>query len=218
MDSSSRGLSPLQYDLLVLLKEIPGSYVSGGTALAGYLGHRRSLDIDIFVANVEDIEIASTVSKSVAATHGMKLSELQRYAGFRRYRVDRGEESTLLDFVHEPVVQIVPVEEKPIRDGVRVDSLDDLTANKLCSVLGRSEVKDLVDLYFLADSGVDVLSYVAAAHAKDGGMEPATLAFVLRQMPTDPGELLMLRDIDSAALSDFRDGLVERLLGMAWPE
>jgi hypothetical protein len=218
MASSNRGVTPLQYDLLVLLKEIPGSYVSGGTALAGFLGHRRSLDIDLFVARAEDMDIASAVLKSAAVTHGMELSELQRYAGFRRYRVDRGEESTLVDFVHEPVVQIVPVEEKPIRDGVRVDSLDDLTANKLCSVLGRSEVKDLVDLYFLADSGVDVLSYMAAAHAKDGGMEPATLAFVLRQMPTDPAELLMLREVDSAALSDFRDGLVKKLLQMAWPE
>lgn len=218
MASSNRSVTQLQFDLLVLLKEIPGSYVSGGTALAGYLGHRQSLDIDLFVAKAEDIEVASAVLKSAAATSGMVLSELQRYAGFRRYRVDRGEESTLVDFVHEPVLQIVPVEEKPIRDGVRVDSLDDLTANKLCSVLGRSEVKDLVDLYFLADSGVDVLSFFTAAHAKDGGMEPATLAFVLRQIPTDPAELLMLRDVDSETLSDFRDGLVERLLKMAWPE
>jgi len=142
---------------------------------------------------------------------------LRVFPGFRRYQVEDGEESTLVDIVHESVPQIVPLEEKPLRDGVRVDSIEDLVANKLCAVLGRSDVKDLVDLYFLSEFGLDVLDHLQAAYGKDGGMEPATLAFVLQQMPTDPRGLLLLRQVDTGTLAAFRDGLVARLLKLAWP-
>lgn len=217
MASFGSGVTPLQQEVLELLKGVPGGYFTGGTALSGYLRHRRSLDVDLFVSDADDVEIAGVLLESGASVRGWAVRELQRHPGFRRYRVAHGEESTLVDLVHEPVLQIVPVEEKPLRDGIRVDSLDDLIANKLCAVLGRSEIKDLVDLYFLAESGVDVLDHLHAAHSKDGGMEPATLAFVLKQMPTDPRGLLLLRPVEADDLAAFRDRLVARLLEQAWP-
>ena len=210
-------LTPLQLELLELLKEVPSGYLTGGTALAGYLGHRRSLDVDLFVAAADEIEMAGALLETGCSTRGWRLRELRRYPGFRRYEVRRGEESTLVDVVHEPVPQIVALEAKPLEGGLRVDSIADLVANKLCAVLGRSEVKDLVDLYFLAESGIDVLAHLQAAHGKDGGMEPATLAFVLGQMPTDPDGLLLLRQVDEVTLSAFRDRLVAGLLHLAWP-
>lgn len=218
MVSFDSTLSPLQRELLHLLGEIPEGYVTGGTALAGYLGHRQSLDIDFFMSDARDVEAAGAMLLSAGKNRGLTVRELRRFPGFRRYEVQRGEESTLVDIVHEVVSQIVPLEAKPVRDGVRVDSLEDLVANKLCAVLGRSEVKDLVDLFFLADSGLDVLDHMPAAATKDGGMEPATLAYVLKHAPTDPSDLLLLRQVDSAALAAFRDGLVSRLLTLAWPE
>lgn len=217
MASFSSSLSALQRVLLELLKVVPGSYFTGGTALSGYLAHRRSLDIDMFVSKAEEIETASLLLENGASARGWKVEGLRRFPGFRRYRVEDGEESTLVDLVHEPVTQIVPVEQKPVRDGLRVDSLEDLVANKLCAVLGRSEVKDLVDLYFLAESGLDVLAHLGHARVKDGGMERATLAFVLRQMPTDPEGLLLLRPVDASELAAFRNQLVADLVGQAWP-
>ena len=210
-------LTPLQLELLDLLKEVPSGYLSGGTALAGYLAHRRSLDIDLFVTEADEIEMAAALLQAGCSTPGWRLRELRRYPGFRRYEVKRGEESTLVDLVHEAVPQIVPLAAKPLEGGIRVDSIDDLVANKLCAVLGRSDVKDLVDLYFLAESGIDVLAHLQAAHTKDGGMEPATLGFVLEQMPTDPDGLLLLRQIDEVTLAAFRDRLVAGLLHLAWP-
>jgi len=132
--------------------------------------------------------------------------------------VCRGSDCTLVDIVHDVVPQLVPLEEKPVRGGLRVDSLDDLIANKLCAILGRSDVKDLVDLYFLAESGVDLLAYVVRAHGKDGGMEPATLAFVLGQMPTNPLDLDLLKSVTGDQLDAFRDHLVSGLLALSWPE
>ena len=197
MASFGNSLTPLQRALLELLKDAPGGYLSGGAALSGYLDHRRSLDIDVFVSEADGVEMTGLLLESGAGERGWQVRQLRMFPGFRRYVVRDGVESTLVDIVHENVLQIVPLKEKPIRDGVRVDSIEDLVATKLCAVLGRSEVKDLVDLYFLAESGIDVADHVREAHTKDGGMEPATLAFVLQQMPTVPEGLLLLRPIEA---------------------
>jgi hypothetical protein len=192
-------------------------YLSGGTALSGYLGHRSSLDVDLFVGEALDVDVAASMLLHHASGAGWAVEELRRSPGFRRFRVSCGGDSTLVDIVHEVVPQLVPLAEKPVHDGLRVDSLDDLVANKLCAVLGRSEVKDLVDLYFLEESGVDVLAYLRAARGKDGGMEPATLGFVLGQMPTDPVGLNLLKPLSEDQLAEFRDRLVAALVRIAWP-
>jgi hypothetical protein len=217
MDSFVSLLTPLQHEIAELLKDVPTGYFSGGTVLSGYLRHRGSLDVDLFVGEARDLEEAAATLLLHAPGAGWVVEELRRSPGFRRFRVSRASDSTLVDIVHEVVPQLVPLAEKPVRDGLRVDSIDDLVANKLCAVLGRSEVKDLVDLYFLAESGIDVLPHVAAAHRKDGGMEPATLAFVLQQMPTDPVGLDLLRQVTTEQLAAFRDRLVTGLVRLAWP-
>ncbi|MBM4398658.1 MAG: nucleotidyl transferase AbiEii/AbiGii toxin family protein [Deltaproteobacteria bacterium] len=121
------------------------------------------------------------------------------------------------DLVHETAAQVVPVHEKPVRDGIRLDALPDLIANKLCALLGRAEVKDLVDLYFIARGGLDPLAHLDAARRKDGGMDPSTLAFVLRDVPVDPFSLDLLLPVSAVELAAFRDDLVRRLVALSWP-
>lgn len=101
--------------------------------------------------------------------------------------------------------------------GATAADLDDLIVNKLCAILGRGDVKDLVDLYFLDQAGHDPLEWLDRARQKDGGMEPTTLAWVLKDVSVDLGRLLLLKPLTSPDLSRFRDGLVERLLRGAWP-
>ncbi len=217
MDSFDSVLTPLQREVVNLLKAVPTGFVSGGTALSGYLRHRGSLDVDLFVRELADVDGAAAVLLHSATTMRMVVEELRRGPGFRRYLVTRGKDSTLVDIVHEVVPQVVRLEDKPMRDGIRVDSLDDLVANKLCAVLGRSDVKDLVDLYFLAEAGIELVSHVRAAHMKDGGMDPATLSFVLGQMSTIPDGLDLLKSVSAEQLAAFRDHLVAKLLQLAWP-
>ena len=218
MDSFNNALTSLQRELLEMLKEGPLFYFSGGAALSGcYLGHRRSLDIDLFVNEASEVEAIAAHLRQVTAEQGWTIEEIRRYPGFSRYQIRNGPDSTLVDLVHETAVQVVPLSDKPECEGVRVDSIGDLVANKLCTLLGRSEVKDLVDLYFLAETGIDVLAHLPAALLKDGGMDPATLAFVIQQMPTDPAGLLLLRPLEAATLSEFRDRLVTQLVEFSWP-
>ncbi len=218
MDSFRDALTTVQREILDALKDAPPFYLTGGAALASsYLGHRQSLDLDLFVVDALDLEALAAFLQRTCVQRGWAVEEVRVYPGFRRYLVRSVAGSSLVDLVHETAAQMVPMAAKPVRDGVRVDAVQDLVANKLCAILGRSEVKDLVDLYFLAGSGIDVLASLDDARRKDAGLDPATLAWVLRQTPTDPEGLMLLRPVTAEQVSRFRDQLVERLAAMAWP-
>ncbi len=219
MSFSDKSLTRAQRRVLGALSGVEGFFLSGGAALsAGYLHHRLSEDLDLFCPTTDDLEVVSTAVVSTATSAGLRVTERRRAPGFRRYEVRDDAEATLVDVVHEPVVQIVAPADKPVAAGVRYDALDDLVANKLCATLGRSEVKDLVDLHALAGVGIDLLAHLADAGRKDAGMDPATLAWVLAQLPVSVDRLHLLRPVAAPELERFRDRLVEQLQRVAWPE
>ena len=39
---------------------------------------------------------------------------------------------------------------------ITVDTQLEIGINKICTLLGRTELKDLIDLYFLANNGFDI--------------------------------------------------------------
>jgi predicted nucleotidyltransferase component of viral defense system len=51
------------------------------------------------------------------------------------------------------VPQISP--DKPILHGIRVDPPEEIFANKLCALLSRAEIRDLVDVCALEEAGYD---------------------------------------------------------------
>ena len=71
-------------------------------------------------------------------------------------------------------------------EGIVVESLSDLRANKLTCILSRSEPRDLVDLYFLDRAGHPPERDLELALKKDAGIDPACSrgfcpAFLLNQ-------------------------------------
>lgn len=219
MGSFDSALTPLQGEILEALRDAPPFYLTGGAALASrYLGHRQSLDLDLFVVEAGDVEALAAHLHQVAILRGWTVEDVRTYPGFRRYLVRTGSASTLVDIVHETARQVVPLAAKPVEGGIRIDDLEDLVANKLCAVLGRGEVKDLVDLFFLTAAGIDVLAHLESARQKDAGMDRATFAYVLRDMDVDPQGLLLLRPVSATELSRFRDALVSRLVEEAFPQ
>lgn len=214
----SNPLSSLQLAILHGMGAIEGVFLTGGSCLShAYLRHRRSVDLDFFTVREEQVTEVVARLRHVAAGHGWTLEETRTWPGFRRFTVTSVDDATMVDIAHDAAPQLVAVENKPVVDGVRWDDLRDILANKLCAVLGRSEVKDLVDLFALDRHGHDALAALSDAQAKDGGMEPATLAWVLRNAQTDPSRLLLIEPITEAELRAFRDRLVERLAEGAWP-
>jgi len=104
-----------------------------------------------------------------------------------------------------------------LRTGLAIDSLEDIAANKLCAILGRAEVRDYVDLFFLARRGVDLVALVAAAQRKDGAADPATLAFVLSEVRVQRPPTGLATPVSVAELQAFIDDLRQRLARSAFP-
>jgi len=101
-------------------------------------------------------------------------------------------------------------------EGIRMDAPGEILANKLCALLSRSELRDLVDVRALEGAGLRVEDALATAHAKDGGLTPSQLAWVLSQWRI--GDDARVPDGASpAALRTWLAQLCERLSRLAWP-
>jgi hypothetical protein len=106
--------------------------------------------------------------------------------------------------------------EKPVRDGIRIDSPREIMANKLCTLLSRGELRDLVDVMALEQAGHRVEEHLEFAARKDAGLTPAQLAWVLSQLEigedaSPPGDVL------PEDLREYLDDLVRRLSEAAYP-
>ena len=71
-----------------------------------------------------------------------------------------GDESVVVDLVVEHAQQLHS--EKPAHGIVRVDPAAEIFANKLCTLLGRSEIRDLVDARALEGLGLSLTVAVSS--------------------------------------------------------
>lgn len=146
-------------------------FLTGGAALAGFhLRHRETHDLDLFT--LEDaLDAGTALVAEIARQWGATLESIQTYPDFRRLLLRRNGEAVVIDLVRERVVQVAPA--KSSVRGIRVDPPEEILANKLCALLSRSEVRDLVDVRALEKSGYRVEDALPAAAAKDTGLTPA---------------------------------------------
>lgn len=131
-----------QIKLLPLLSDFKREfYLVGGTAIALYLGHRRSIDFDLFKPK------GFSAKKILEKIDARKLE----------YKITRNVSEQLNLIVHEvkftffeypfPVQPTILFEEY-----IKIPSLLDLSAMKAYALGRRSKWKDYVDLYFLLNS------------------------------------------------------------------
>lgn len=102
----------------------------------------------------------------------------------------------------------------PPVEGITVESVADLRANELTCVLSRSEPRDLVDLYFLARAGHPPEQDLSLALAKNAGIDPGVLTWLLARFPLEPLPD-MLEELSVSELESFRDSLAHRLRRVA---
>jgi hypothetical protein len=93
---------------------------------------------------------------------------------------------------------------------------EEIFANKLCTLLGRSEIRDLVDVRALEGLGLSLTEALAAGQRKDGGLTPAQLAWVLSQITIGDAATLP-GGVPPAELRDYLRDLIERLVRLAHP-
>jgi len=107
--------------------------------------------------------------------------------------------------------------EKPTVGRIRMDAADEILANKLCALLSRAELRDLVDVRALEEAGHSVEEALPFAQAKDTGLTPAQLAWVLSQIRIDncatiPG------GATAAEIRAYLHALIQRLARLAHPD
>lgn len=122
----------------------------GGAALAAlHLHHRTSEDVDFFAMRaVEPTELGPLVRslRSVAPTIEIEVVGPRTSLTL----VKRSKHVGRVDFAFYPYD---PVGRRTMYRGLRVESLEDMTVNKVQAVLTRTQVRDFVDLYFLLREG-----------------------------------------------------------------
>ncbi|MBQ7877169.1 MAG: nucleotidyl transferase AbiEii/AbiGii toxin family protein [Bacteroidales bacterium] len=133
-------IEPKTLELLRRLQSLPifeHSRLVGGTALALQLGHRKSIDLDLFgtiEASPEDIqEVCRKVGK-------LEISKKSRNINI--YWID----GIKVDCVNYPYEWL---DECRILDGIRLASVNDIAAMKISAIINRGTKKDFIDLYFL---------------------------------------------------------------------
>lgn len=211
-------LTPLQRQILDVARDhLPGFFLTGGTALGVfYLGHRRSVDVDLFSRDKATYEDRVRDFVRLMTDRGLKVTAGSAGVGFRRFTVQSASESLPVDLVLDTTPAVAPPAHSD--DGLALDSIEDITANKLCAILGRAEVRDYVDLYFLARAGHDPLASLAAAQRKDGGLDAASLAFVLSDVRVNASPEGLEKAVSADELRAFIDDLRRRLATNAFPK
>jgi hypothetical protein len=208
-------LSPFQRELLeAFFRRASAFYLTGGAALAGfYLGHRRTDDLDLFTTE-DALDSGERALQEAADELSASVERLQTSPDFRRRLVRRTGESLVVDLVRERVT--AGQRAKIQRGTVRLDSSEEILANKLCALLSRAELRDLVDVIALERAGLRIEEVLPDAMQKDGGLTPAQLAWVLSELRIGddariPGSL------SAAELRTALESLIHRLTRLAAP-
>lgn len=144
-------LTKLQEKALSLLAISPLSdrfYWTGGTLLAFYyLKHRKSLDLDFFSNEKFSFEEVNDFIQRVKKKIGSKKIEFQKIHDRFEFLL-HDKELLRIEFVYYNGEKKTLRKRKKL-NGVYIDSLEDIAANKILAYFDRNNSKDLFDLYFL---------------------------------------------------------------------
>ncbi|MBI2898677.1 MAG: nucleotidyl transferase AbiEii/AbiGii toxin family protein [Planctomycetes bacterium] len=210
-------LAPLQRQVLDVLARTPHSFfLSGGAALGPfYLHHRTSADLDLFAASEQDFGEAPRLADVLVRETGLRATPERTGPSFRRIILESMSDALRLDFVFDVPPQIVTP--KPVVNGVRIDSLEDIVCNKIGAILDRGEVRDLIDLFFLDRAGYRTQEWWRHTLRKEAGLTPEILAHQVSTVPVDAPWPRLVVPLDLPQLRAYRDDLALDLARQAFP-
>lgn len=125
---------------LMSVEEFRDYILVGGTSLALQIGHRKSIDIDLFGACEIEESTFIDILKEIGSTVVLKKSKNILITSIKGIKVD---------FVNYQYPLIKPV---LLEENIRLASKEDIAAMKLNAIAGRGSKKDFIDLYFLLKS------------------------------------------------------------------
>ena len=137
----TEAVEPSTLDLLKRLQRLPklsNIRLVGGTALALHLGHRKSVDLDLFGNFDPIVSYRKLLADAGYSVEGAENGTVQSL------RVD----NVKVDLVNYPYPWMDNALEE---DGVRLAGLKDIAAMKLSAVANRGRKKDFIDVARLLD-------------------------------------------------------------------
>ena len=181
-------LTPLQDQVLTSLFRNNlgerGYYLTGGTALAEfYIHHRHSDDLDFFTRKQDRLDQDFTHFLNLLPSLGLTVTSKTMSGDYLKLFVrEEGadQEELKIEFARDVPAQMA---ESLVREGIIVDSFEDIASNKICAILSRrpSEPKDYYDLYFILKESHFTLDYlISRAREKEALLdtEDGVLMFV----------------------------------------
>lgn len=215
-------LTSLQWRILRLLSSMdPPWTLTGGAALVGFhLKHRTTKDLDLFWHERQQLGSLPQETQARLTAAGLEVTTLQTGPTFHRLRVKGEHEVCVVDLVAEPIPFLHRPQTIEVQGiSITVDTPQEILVNKLCTLLSRSEVRDLVDVRALLESGADFKEALSDAPRKDAGFSPLVLAWVLRDLrPRALAGAAGLSKTEAEDLDRFREKLISDLLEAGTPE
>ena len=201
-------LTNLQKKILKILnnlQDIEALYLTGGTALSLYLKHRKSFDIDLFTASEELILPFSNNLEKVLKENGLDTKRTKTFHTFTEFVVTEEDTITVIQIaLDSPYKLSKPVifEDFP---NLKISSFIDISANKLLALLGRSDPRDFIDVYFIIKSGkLSREQLIESAKKKDTGFDLYWLAIAFKNAELLTQEILETYMVDKISLKELK--------------
>lgn len=210
------GLTSRQKQLLDLaLKEpyiLNTFYLSGGTALSyWYLHHRQSDDLDFFSTIPFDYDKVMRWLRQNERHIGYDQVRFDEDFGFLKVDIHFPDKQRLLiDFHHYTNMTLEPGCDW---QGLKIDSLTDITVNKLDTISIRPRTRDFVDLYFIFQSKPQKLNTLLPLVEKKfkESIDPIQLAKNLLKVVEYTDYPKMLVPFKKEDMCDFYENLARKL-------
>lgn len=129
---------------LMQLEELKEFFLVGGTALALQLGHRISVDLDLFTQN--DFDAKKMFNKLNKIFEIQDLTEETNTLNFNIVFPEKTENLIKVDLIKYSYPLLNSIIEV---DKIRLLSIEDIIPMKLSDVAGRGSKKDFYDIHFL---------------------------------------------------------------------
>ena len=185
-------LYPFQDEVLHEFTAIEtGFYLTGVTALSrGYLNHRFSDDLDFFINDDANFQLwADRCLQSLSHSTRWTCQVNQREERYVRLNLVQAEINLKIEMIND-----VPSHagEPWIHPSLgRIDTAENILANKVTAVLSREAAKDLADIWGLCcKKKYLILDAISGTQGKAAGVFPVDLARVLCSVNRSDWELV----------------------------
>jgi len=185
-------LTPKAAVLFPSLQKFKGFDLAGGTALALQIGHRISVDFDLFSSK----KIPASLLGRVQTIFGRKHVIVSVNGPAELTVFVQGVKFTFLHYPFPKLFKTVSL------GGIRAYSVKEIAATKAYTIGRRGSFKDYVDLFFILNEQHTSLKSILASAKKKYGHEFNDRLFL--------EQLLFLNDLEEGSISFLRNGPVTK--------